>query len=713
MSKQLRALPWVATRFAKARKPSVIFVENVPEFITWGPIGADDQPVASKKGATFRAFVRRFEALGYIVEWRVLNAADYGAPTHRKRLFLVARRDGKPIVWPAPTHGPGRPLPYRTAAECIDWNVPCKSLFGRTRPLAHATQRRIAEGFRRFVLQHPDPFLVQVNHGRDVHRAQPFDQPLPTVSTKHGFGIAAPSLIRTAHGDVDKSGKKRGKGFHDAQEPLGTVTAGGGDFALGTPILVQYNGESLAHSLRGTVPTMTTMNHLAVAAPYLVANNTNNAPKHAATPLGSITTGGRHVFLSPLITPVKTWGGGGNNAKSASDGPLRTITTSKGGEFAMATPVLVQTSYGEREGQRPRYLDLFSPLGCVVAGGGKHAVAMAWLAKHNGKTIGQSLDGPMHTIVAGLNKGVVAAHLTKFYGTNIGSDLPDPAPTITGQGQKLGVVAAHLSKFNGEKEGRVRAGQPADDPLHTITPEPRFAAITTHLLPASLGADSSSCERLLRLVLERARRVASAAEAASGKRRKPTKKRLDDEAQPISSRSSKKKPSARPTGPAPRRPRRGRRNPSTVMPQIDWLMLTDPSDGESFWNLGAAGGFTVPRPIRFLPHIRELAAMLERGEITEEQAVGACEVSAFLRKHLGIEFASPFVTIQGQAYIIVDIQLRMLTPRELARAQGFSDDYILTGTQEQQVARIGNSVSPPVAQALVQANAPSPTEMSS
>jgi site-specific DNA-cytosine methylase len=129
VSKKIRGLAWVAVRWARAVAPRIIVLENVEEFQTWGPVRADGRPCPERKGKTFRAFVRKLERLGYAVEWRELRACDYGAPTIRKRLFIIARRDGQPIKWPIPTHGKGRPLPWRTAAECIDWSIPCPSIF--------------------------------------------------------------------------------------------------------------------------------------------------------------------------------------------------------------------------------------------------------------------------------------------------------------------------------------------------------------------------------------------------------------------------------------------------------------------------------------------------------------------------------------------------------------------------------------------------------
>lgn len=348
VSKQLRSLPWVMARVAKHRRPKVLFLENVPEFQTWGPVREDGSIVEERRGATFRAFVRRLQRLGYAVEWRTLNAADYGAPTFRKRLVMVARRDGNPIVWPEPTHGPGRALPYLTAASCIDWSLPCPSIFDRERPLAEATLRRIAEGIRRYVLS-------------------------------------------------------------------------------GTPYVVE-------------------------------------------TPSGKVA------------------------------------------------PTLIQTGYGERKGQAPRALDLQRPLGAIVAGGSKHALVSALIAKHYGGVVGHEMTRPLGTVTTVDHHSLVACHLTRYNGTGCGSSLDAPMPTVTTK-DRFGLVAAFLARFN----------------------------------------------------------------------------------------------------------------------------VVEPCDAVT-------------------------------------------------------------VDVGGEKYAIVDVGLRMLQPRELARAQGFPDDYVLTGSKTDQVCRIGNSVSPPMARAVVAAN---------
>lgn len=214
-SQGIRSLAWVVVCWAKAVRPRVILLENVREFTTWGPLGQDRRPCKRRAGVTFRRWVEALERRGYVVDFRVLDSADYGAPTRRRRLFVVARCDGEAIAWPEPTHGPGRE-PWRTASECIDWSLPVPSIFGRKKPLAEKTLRRIAEGVRRYVFESAEPFLVHVNHGRDGWRGQALTDPLTTVTaSRRGHALVAAWLVKHYGGVVG----------HELERPVGTITA--------------------------------------------------------------------------------------------------------------------------------------------------------------------------------------------------------------------------------------------------------------------------------------------------------------------------------------------------------------------------------------------------------------------------------------------------------------------------------------------------------
>lgn len=231
---KVRALAWVVTRWAKAVRPRVILLENVEAFAHWGPLRQDGRPSPSRRGTTFRNWVRKLEAEGYAVEWRELRACDYGAPTSRKRLFVIARCDRLPIVWPKPTHGPGH-APYLTAADCIDWSIPVPSIFDRPRPLVEATLQRIARGLRKFVLEAEQPFVV---------------------------GDLAPSLIHRGNGERSGQAPR----VYDIRKPLGTVVAGGVKHALVAAFLAKHFGghESPGQSLRLPLGTVTCRDHHAL-----------------------------------------------------------------------------------------------------------------------------------------------------------------------------------------------------------------------------------------------------------------------------------------------------------------------------------------------------------------------------------------------------------------------------------------------------------------
>lgn len=274
--KNIRSLAWVVRDWAVLKRPRVIGMENVSEFQDWGPLDDKGRPIAGSKGETFRAFVAMLRDLGYSVEWRVLNAADYGAPTARMRLFLFARRDGLPIVWPEPTHGPGREHPYRTAAECIDWTIPCPSIFLTReeanaakirckRPLAEKTMIRIAEGVRRFVLEAGDDvFVTYAQHG-GCNRSAHAPMHTITASTKDQNCIVVPTLIQTGHGERPGQAP-RVPGLH---KPLGAVCAGGSKRGLVAAMLTKHYGGVVGTDLRRTTGSITARDSHAITAASL------------------------------------------------------------------------------------------------------------------------------------------------------------------------------------------------------------------------------------------------------------------------------------------------------------------------------------------------------------------------------------------------------------------------------------------------------------
>ncbi len=367
-SRKIRDLAWVVVRWARDVKPRVIILENVEEFRTWGPLGPDNRPDKARAGQTFNRWVAALRRLGYQVEWRELVACDYGAPTSRKRFFLVARRDGRAIVWPEPTHGPEGSglLPWRTAAECIDWSIPCPSIFERKRPLAENTLRRIAKGLQRFVIEAADPFIVTYYGPKgDDFWGQDLGQPLKTLTAENRHALVEPFLLPIEH----------------------------------------YNGRDTVHSLAE---------------------------------------------------------------------PMRTLTAhQKGGQFALVAPTLIQSGYGERRGQAPRAPGLNKPLGTVVAGGVKHALVSAFLAKHYRGVVGRETEKPLSTITTRDHHSLVTSHLVKLKGTNVGQDTREPLQTITAGGLHFGEVRAFLTKYYGQG-----CGQDLGEPAHTVTAKDRMGLVT-------------------------------------------------------------------------------------------------------------------------------------------------------------------------------------------------------------------------------------------
>lgn len=336
VSKRVRGLAWIACRWAAAVRPRVIVLENVEEFKTWGPVLASGQPCQERKGETFERFVERLEQLGYVVQCRELRACDYGAPTIRKRLFLIARCDGQPIVWPKPTHGPRLVQPWRTAAACIDWSIPCPSIFERKRPLAENTLKRIAAGLRRFVIESPRPYIVSYYGPKRSgdYRTADLDTPLPTQTTENRFGLVVPTLVHTAHGEQDATGKKRGRGDRDISEPLPTTLATG-NMALVTAFLAKHygdQGQRPGSSLFEPVGTVTSVDHHALVAAHITKLRGDNIGHPVDSPLHTISAGGTH-FAEVRAFLIAYYG----NEKDGGTlfDPMRTVTAKE--RFGLVT----------------------------------------------------------------------------------------------------------------------------------------------------------------------------------------------------------------------------------------------------------------------------------------------------------------------------------------------------------------------------------------
>lgn len=417
--KNIRGLAWVACRWAGLVRPRVIMLENVEEFKTWGPLNRGHHPIKAKQGKTFEKFVQQLNDLGYTVEFKELIAADYGAPTMRKRFFLIARCDGKPIVWPEPTHAPadsekvkaGLLEPYVGAYTQIDFSRPCPSIFDTSeeikekygiravRPLASKTLDRIAKGLKKFVLDNPEPFIIQCNHGGE-RRPNDIREPMPTITGKHGYGIVEPYMVQIGQTGFAKDRSK------DVREPLTTI--------------VSKNEHCLIE------PTL---------APYMGTNTTNHPGGNCKDPIHTITTGNQQCLISPtLIQYHSETSKDGVRGQTIKD-PIMTVDSSN--------------RYGLVASFLHKYYD----------GGYKGA--------------GETVENPLPTVTAWDHNSVVTANLIQMNNHCDGKDIRQPLPTITAGDGHFGEVRAFLIKYYGQG-----TGQDIKDPLDTVTAQDRFGLVT-------------------------------------------------------------------------------------------------------------------------------------------------------------------------------------------------------------------------------------------
>lgn len=627
VQKKIRGLAWIVVKWAKAVRPRVIILENVREFQDWGPLTADSRPCPDRKGLTFRRWKAQLQNLGYVVDHRVLNAADFGAPTHRRRFFFIARCDGQPITWPEPTHGPGR-KPYRTAAQCIDWSLPCPSIFLTKeeakslkviRPLADKTMRRIAMGLKRYVLDNPKPFIVTCNHSGPEFRGQSIDQPMSTLTAaRDAHGVCMPYVA--------------GVGGRAGQSP-----ATAGDAPIGT---------------------ITAKNDRAVVAPFI-----------ARCARGDTSANGQ-----------KRWGNGSQPATE----PLPTMTASK--DFAVAAPFLVEVQNGSSEvGHR-------------------------------------SVDRPAHTVTANPKGGGMAV---------VGACLSPSSEVIGGECPNCGHdgwlntdgtcrhCLKHIAPFfianYGEAPHQATRGQAADEPIRTITPANNTGVIIAPLLGTMSHTGTTGREKYVDEVTEPLKTITGSNDKAviapvligTGGQDYSGKPKSTDE--PIGTLMTDNRRSlvsaflAKHYGDQGQRPGSTMDEPLGTVTAVDHHSvvasnLVHMNHGEKQWS-------AIDEPLR---------AITSGGN-------HAAEVRAFITKYYGNGDGQPateplhtvtsrdrmgVVTVQGHEYQIVDIGLRMLQPVELLRAQfgKYAKGYILTGTKSQQVAKIGNSVPPELAEAIVRAN---------
>lgn len=649
VSKKIRGLAWVVIRTAAKlgdKKPKLIFLENVKEFQDWGPLkhlkgtkptreeikarahllppadrrkffvgykydangGRVMMPDKKRKGHTFKRFVQQLRDLGYNdVQWRELNAADFGAPTHRRRLFLIARCDGNPVEWPEPTHGPGRKFPWRTAAQCINWDRPAPSIFLSKqdaailrdksgirckRPLERKTLFRIANGIKRYVIDNASPFIVRTGHWSNItgagagFRGQGTDTPLGTVCSTNDKGLIVPYLIAFYSSGSGLTGSAAGR-------PLPAITAKA-RFGLTIPYLVRANHGSehfRGQSLQNPLYTLTGSKSGALVTPCMVEVNhagEEHRTRSTEVPMPTLTGKHGHGVATAHLSQVGHWDD--NRPGRPADEPHPPI-------LAKARTELVSAH-----------------LSAVDAG-----VMMKICQNGSNGDRTKSPNEPLSTIVSKNEDCIAAAHLVKLRGSGGAKSATDPLDTVVAGAPTFGPVAAHMVKFRGDS-----SGTEANAPLPTITG----------------GGDTA--------------RPAGAAHALGAAA-------------------------------------------ATLVKM----------------NHGDKQAFDVDEPLRTIlggaNHHGSVAAALAEVQAGVDAATWQAfnHVWAFLCEHLGKDAPAPIVEVDGQTYLIVDIGLRMLVPSELLAAQfspEIAADYILTGTDADKVRRIGNSVSPPVAAAIIRQN---------
>ena len=597
VDRNIRGLAWIVLRWAAKVRPRVIMLENVEEFQTWGPV-RKGKPIKKKAGQTFRKWKQQLEDLGYVIEHQELIAADYGAPTTRKRFVLVARCDGKPIVWPERTNAPrdseevksGKLEPWRSAAEIIDWTLPGYSIFASRkeiwdtygvraqRPLKPNTLRRIIRGVDKFTIKSGNPFIVPTEYGErkgQAPRVQDLADPLGTVVAKDKFTVCQP--VATPFGvECNHSG---GGHIQNLVDPLNTVTG-------------KHTGGVAS----------------AVAVPYTFSNTGGSVGDSVAGPVHTIRTAGGQVLASANLMSIGQTGGGDRIRDMREPVP----TTVSKQECCAVAANLIQ--YHTEQSEKVRGQGMEDPI-MTVDSSNRYGLASCNLVEYYGNGNPIDVTDPLHTVTAHDREGVVSAHIQKFFGGVVGEDAREPLPTVTTVDHNA-LAAVHVEKyFAGGYKG---CGDSADAPLSTVTVEPRHGACAAHVVEFKGQDIGQSVDKPLRTI------TASWGEFAECR-----------------------------------------------------AVLTK-APGRELGNW---------------PQIREL-----------------------LNEYCGYNLADDEVIlliIRGIAYYISDITLRMLTPRELYNAMGFPLDYIIEKDykgnvypKDKQVARCGNAVCPPLAEAMVRANLP-------
>lgn len=690
--KTVRGLSWVVINWARKVRPRVIILENVEEFQEWGPVVKkldpkgrpvlDESgnpwfvPCVNRKGKTFQKWVRRAEQLGYRVEWKELRGCDYGDPTIRKRLFIILRCDNEPIVWPAATHGKpgsadvvsGKKLPWRAAADIIDWSLPCHSIFlttaegravGVNRPLKENTMKRIFAGLKRYVLECAKPFVVYANHGGDWFRGYGADDPCNTVTcSRDAVGVVDPLLAPYVASPAHSTTTGRGKNHWGPDEPLPTQTTSN-DKCVVLPVMTYGQHGGANRSAEEPMHTVTTSDgdQNAIVVPVLDSQYGNSQGVSVGDPHPTVMAGGggKSALISPVLGSTSHTKGNGAYVSSLTE-PAKTVTT--GVEQCVIAPIL-DSCYGNRpDGSMSKAAGCDEPLKAVLAGGKHHALVTPILDAYHGPkgdVVGRSgeLSEPLRTQDTSNRHALVNAFIAQHNTGMVGHSPGLPLSTITNTGAQQQIVNAFVAQHN---TGSV--ANSAGLPLTTITNR----GTQQQVVAASMITNTSG--------------------HGPGDPNGPVATVTTGQQQGIAAAFMSHHYTSNTGG--------GQGNPDKPAKTVT-----------------ASGG-----------HHSAVLAFLQKYYGTGGQH-SACDDplhTASTKARFGV------VTVNEMEYQIVDIGMRMLTARELFSAQGFPRDYKIDVwcddrrnkdgkpmkpgylTKQAQVRCAGNSVCPGVATALVAAN---------
>lgn len=470
VDKNIRGLAWVAIKWAHAVRPKVIMLENVPEIQTWGPLGEDGKPVKDRIGETFEGFIlalttgipadhpaykemcdalsiredsktalRLRKGLGYDVEYRTLRSCDYGAPTTRTRFYMIARSDERPITWPEATHAPkdseavrqGCKLPYHTAAECIDWSIPAQSIFERDKPLAENTLRRIARGIKKFVIDNPEPFIVNYKFDNEPQSA---DSPLSTVTAVNNHYLVTPTLVPIGYGERENQAPR----VNSVDEPLGTIVTSGKHYLV-TPYLTKFQQNSVGNSLNNPIDTvMAGAQRFGLVAPTLIQYHSETDKdevrgQELTEPLMTVDTSPRYALSVAQI--MKNYIGEYAAPESTANASPGTAPTSNDKALVAAH---IMTMRNNMDGQ-----PVDEPLSTVSCSGAHHAEVQAFLVKYFSNGAAKPINEPLDTVTTKDRFALVTIHGEEYIITDIKMRMLQPRELFNAQGFPKDYVIDH------------------------------------------------------------------------------------------------------------------------------------------------------------------------------------------------------------------------------------------------------------------------------